>query len=595
MSLIDLARAKGYTNEQLNKNNNNNQPTQTLTFDGGIYSVPSNIVNGQISDIRLLGNTRTNLFKKLDTMPANVTYNPTTDEYVCSVGGTGNIITPNINIKPNTAYLISFDIKCSEVYTPANKAECFRVDDIASGTWIDGLFSQIGTSYARLTFSIPSTNTATGLRFVLRNAVNKSLTIKNIMLEEGTELKPYITTGTKSTVSNIRLVSFKNLFNRFQNLIIGYYLSSTGNISASPSGENQFVSDYIKVDSSTAYIISNTAAEENYIRIGYYDTNKNFIKRDITGTKATEFTFTTPSTAQYIRVSQEVGTEKTTLLEKGTVKTELKESMVYISAGGELRSVGIAKDEVNATSGEKVQRVSDDKLLTQISSYLDGTVARRNIIDTTGLALPADNSTLPQTTRLIDKNTGSALDRTDSVNWDTTGGIGKYYISSTGVLYIISAVGVSPAINHALTYQLMQNTVTKIPQQPPLQVFEGGSIYVEPVGDLAETTLPTVEITAPIGQSNNFGVATHDYQVAAADWVLSGSEAKSTLLIATNAGGTANIIAPDRPGLFYVVNNISGQTMTIKKSGGTGVAIATGKTALVMHNGTNFIKITGEV
>ncbi|WP_048817969.1 hypothetical protein [Desulforamulus hydrothermalis] len=67
------------------------------------------------------------------------------------------------------------------------------------------------------------------------------------------------------------------------------------------------------------------------------------------------------------------------------------------------------------------------------------------------------------------------------------------------------------------------------------------------------------------------------------------------LLMATNAGGAANIIAPDRPGLLYAVNNKSGQIITVKKSGGTGATVAAGKTAMVMHNGTDYIKITGEV
>ena len=137
--------------------------------------------------------------------------------------------------------------------------------------------------------------------------------------------------------------------------------------------------------------------------------------------------------------------------------------------------------------------------------------------------------------------------------------------------------------------------VTKLSAQPPLQVYENGTVYVEPLGDPSETTLPTVELTVPIAGGNKVGIATHEYAGAAADWVLTSNEGKCTMLKVANAGGAANIIAPDRVGKLFVVNNLSGQTVTVKKSGGTGVAIANGKTALVMHNGTDYMKITGEV
>lgn len=94
---------------------------------------------------------------------------------------------------------------------------------------------------------------------------------------------------------------------------------------------------------------------------------------------------------------------------------------------------------------------------------------------------------------------------------------------------------------------------------------------------------------------NKFGVTSHDYQSAVLDWTLSTNEQKCMLLKFTNSGGAVNIIAPNISGLVYVINNKTANNATIKKSGGTGVTIATNKTCLVMHNGTDYIKIFEEV
>jgi hypothetical protein len=88
------------------------------------------------------------------------------------------------------------------------------------------------------------------------------------------------------------------------------------------------------------------------------------------------------------------------------------------------------------------------------------------------------------------------------------------------------------------------------------------------------------------------GIITHDYAAAAADWVLDANEGKATMLICTNAGGAARIIAPACDGKMYVIRNTSGQTITIKTASSTGVTVANGKTATVIFTGNNFIKIS---
>lgn len=88
----------------------------------------------------------------------------------------------------------------------------------------------------------------------------------------------------------------------------------------------------------------------------------------------------------------------------------------------------------------------------------------------------------------------------------------------------------------------------------------------------------------------NNGTVENDYLTAAVDWVLSSNESKATMLVCKNAGGASKIIAP--ADMMYVVRNISGQTITIKTSTSTGITVATAKTATMIYYGTDYIKIS---
>lgn len=89
--------------------------------------------------------------------------------------------------------------------------------------------------------------------------------------------------------------------------------------------------------------------------------------------------------------------------------------------------------------------------------------------------------------------------------------------------------------------------------------------------------------------------ATHDYSGAHADWTLSATEKKAAVLVATNADGAANIIGPAE-NRQYVLRNASGQAITLKKSGGTGVAVANGKTAVLRYSNSvgDYIRVTAD-
>jgi len=89
--------------------------------------------------------------------------------------------------------------------------------------------------------------------------------------------------------------------------------------------------------------------------------------------------------------------------------------------------------------------------------------------------------------------------------------------------------------------------------------------------------------------------ATHDYGGGTSDWVLSTSEQRAETLVATNSGGAAAIIAPQSAGYRYTVVNNTSNALAIKKSGGTGVIIAAGKTASVEYIGSDYMRLTADV
>jgi hypothetical protein len=104
-------------------------------------------------------------------------------------------------------------------------------------------------------------------------------------------------------------------------------------------------------------------------------------------------------------------------------------------------------------------------------------------------------------------------------------------------------------------------------------------------------TIASAAITAP---DLYITTAEHNYAGDAADWELSAAEAKAAILAAINANAACAIVAvPDLK--MYWVKNGTGQALTIKADGQDGVTIATGKTAAVYGNGTDFVRLTADL
>lgn len=121
-----------------------------------------------------------------------------------------------------------------------------------------------------------------------------------------------------------------------------------------------------------------------------------------------------------------------------------------------------------------------------------------------------------------------------------------------------------------------------------VKVDEGGINETE---TLVNKTLTSPVITSP---DLTFGVASHNYGAAATDWTLSATELKALRIIVTNASGAVNAIATPTAGKMYVILNTSGQALTFKATGQTGVTIASTKSAIVIGNGTDFVRVTAD-
>ena len=91
-------------------------------------------------------------------------------------------------------------------------------------------------------------------------------------------------------------------------------------------------------------------------------------------------------------------------------------------------------------------------------------------------------------------------------------------------------------------------------------------------------------------------VAAHDYGTGHVDWTLTAAEQKATVLsLAGKTDGTgAGIIATPTNGKVFVVINATAQTITIKATGKPGIGVTATKTAIVMGNGTDFIRLTAD-
>ena len=126
-------------------------------------------------------------------------------------------------------------------------------------------------------------------------------------------------------------------------------------------------------------------------------------------------------------------------------------------------------------------------------------------------------------------------------------------------------------------------------------VFEGatGNSYATAITVVDPTAARTVTIPDGSGGMNlNCGVA-HDYAAGNTAWTMTAAEAACGYIATTNAavGGADAVLPACTAGKLYTVNNTSGQTVTLKVTGQTGIATVTAKKSIGVCTGTDVVMI----
>lgn len=124
--------------------------------------------------------------------------------------------------------------------------------------------------------------------------------------------------------------------------------------------------------------------------------------------------------------------------------------------------------------------------------------------------------------------------------------------------------------------------------------FEGATKddYKTTVAVTDPTGSRTVTIPDGTGRLPIECIASHDYGDTVIDWTMTTAEAQCSHVVFLNASGAVSAILPRAyPGKTRTVVNSSGQAVTLKVTGKTGSAVASGKNAVFADYTTDVTKI----
>jgi hypothetical protein len=118
--------------------------------------------------------------------------------------------------------------------------------------------------------------------------------------------------------------------------------------------------------------------------------------------------------------------------------------------------------------------------------------------------------------------------------------------------------------------------------------FEGGQFFINSAAPTSFTYTGTNQTI------QNFGL-TNTVTYASTTATISGNAALAYNQYLTGTpGGAATLTAPNVQGYTYLIDNQSGQAVTVKVSGGTGISVASTKRAILLCNGTDYVRVTAD-
>ena len=236
----------------------------------------------------------------------------------------------------------------------------------------------------------------------------------------------------------------KNLFNKDDAIIDGYYIDNSGNlISASNSW---YQNAFIKVKSNTQYTMS---SGHGILRVCFYDNNKNYISRNTT--EKTSLTFLTPSNCEYVKLSGDTSSIQILdlQLEQGPNKTYYE---AYIEPKIYIKNINDVYEEFTEKNEEKYSTSE-----TKIGTWIDGKPLYRKVF--IGTINETTTGTFQDT--LIDMN----INNVDKKFIDKAFYIDQYndsilipYITNSG--YIIKAMLLNKNVLRIMTNSSAFNGLT---------------------------------------------------------------------------------------------------------------------------------------
>jgi hypothetical protein len=537
---------------------------KTVTINQPVFSLPADAINGQLS-VSVKGNTRNNLVKSsnmdkdtnadgvVDDFTKNV--NPAVTGIVTydsikkaqkleitASTGAGNIdINQDILIKAGEIITIYAECETSGL-SPAGGSNANAQIHIG---WFDAGNTSLGTAgisqkLVNSSFSIlkaenltaPANTTYAKLYCRLHATVAGDVGIvwfKNALVEKATTVGSYISSGVKSTLP-VRVKSVgKNLLNLTKGSItangVTCIVDEDDTVTLNGTATASFyikLTDGLVADSANFLTWCNLYSTVKLQNVSYAHS-----RTLISGTASITPSFnlrnennigiygvqTVPTISvnaslkgafYYIFISSGavLNNYKVKMqFEQNTIATEWEShrfTEAYLPEVGKSLLVG-TKDEVNVDANgqwQKIQRVSNNVITTSIS-FTDMTNNRTTRIFNTDIV-----ALLSTAVRLIDNATGNVVENVNESVKDDIANRGKYYIlASSGAIFLISALGVNPTLNHTLNYQLKdvqyKYYIPEVQLGCPdgLKSFKGGTIIVEPIGDPAESTLPEIVLT----------------------------------------------------------------------------------------------------
>ncbi|OPY61474.1 MAG: hypothetical protein A4E57_04189 [Syntrophorhabdaceae bacterium PtaU1.Bin034] len=133
------------------------------------------------------------------------------------------------------------------------------------------------------------------------------------------------------------------------------------------------------------------------------------------------------------------------------------------------------------------------------------------------------------------------------------------------------------------------NRKLSIPSGSTLEVSSGGTLTASGTTTITGGTLvrPTI---------SGMFLSISSKVLSLADWYLSAADKLITFwTLSSGSNGTNYMIAcSDTEGRLRVIRNDTNGSVVIKEAGQTGVTIAKGKTAVVIHNGTDYVRVSGD-